>query len=253
MKYTLLDIVQTVLNAMDSDEVNSIHDTVESQQVASVVRECYLDILSRSDLPEQFNLFELEPSADPTKPTLMYLPSNIVDLAWVKYDTSSELVPDSTNEWKTLKYLPLQEFMNKVMSYQTDDSRVGTMVIEGNVQVQYLNDKFPQYYTTYNDRTILFDSFLADDGSTLRKDKTLCYGEKDATFVLEDSFVPPLDAKQFRLLINETKALAFAEIKQTQHAKAEASARRGWINLQRTKHAIKKQSALSQLRGYGRK
>ena len=46
MKYTLLAIVQEILSDMDSDEVNSIDDTVESQQVASIVRSAYMAIMS---------------------------------------------------------------------------------------------------------------------------------------------------------------------------------------------------------------
>jgi len=35
MKYTLLKMVQLILSAMDSDEVNGISDTVESLQVVA--------------------------------------------------------------------------------------------------------------------------------------------------------------------------------------------------------------------------
>lgn len=251
MKYTLLDMTQVILSAMDSDEVNSIRDTVEAQQVAHVIRECYNDIAARAELPEQHTLFELEPSLDATKPTVMYLPNDVVSLEWVRYDRRTE--EDGAKKWTDVKYLPMDDFFSVVMSYEPTDTRVGTMVVEGNIQVQYLKDTPPTYYTSYNDRTILFDAFDWNDGSTLRKDKTLCYGEKDGTFLLEDNYVPNLDAKQFRLLLNEAKALAFAELKQTQHAKAERKAQQGWLNLQRTKDAVKRVSALSQVRGYGRK
>ena len=37
MRYNLLEMVQRVLAAMDSDEVNSITDTAESVQVALLI------------------------------------------------------------------------------------------------------------------------------------------------------------------------------------------------------------------------
>jgi hypothetical protein len=40
-KMTLLEIVQDVLNDMDSDEVNSISDTVEATQIANICRSVY--------------------------------------------------------------------------------------------------------------------------------------------------------------------------------------------------------------------
>ena len=39
MKTTLLQIVQSILSDMDSEEVNSISDTTEAQQIASVVED----------------------------------------------------------------------------------------------------------------------------------------------------------------------------------------------------------------------
>ena len=41
MKMTLLDITQSILSAMDSDYANSIGDTVEAEQVATIVKETY--------------------------------------------------------------------------------------------------------------------------------------------------------------------------------------------------------------------
>ncbi len=45
MKYTLLEIVQEILSDMDSDEVNSIDDTTESEQVATIVKSTYLSMM----------------------------------------------------------------------------------------------------------------------------------------------------------------------------------------------------------------
>lgn len=36
MKLTLLEIVQDILNSMDSDEVNTISETIESDQIAQM-------------------------------------------------------------------------------------------------------------------------------------------------------------------------------------------------------------------------
>ena len=37
---TLLDMVQDVLNDLDSDEVNDIDDTIEAQQIAQIIKSC---------------------------------------------------------------------------------------------------------------------------------------------------------------------------------------------------------------------
>ena len=46
MKSTLLQVVQSILSDMDSEDVNTISDTIEAQQVASVVEDTYFNIMS---------------------------------------------------------------------------------------------------------------------------------------------------------------------------------------------------------------
>src|SRR6266446_8280038 len=89
MKFTLLDLTQSILSALNSDEVNSIGDTTESLQVAECIRTSYLNMLGRYDLPEHNQLFQLTPSDDPFKPTLMYRPEGINRIEWLKYFDSN--------------------------------------------------------------------------------------------------------------------------------------------------------------------
>ena len=45
-KMTLLEITQDIMSDMDSDNVNSINDSVEALQVAQVVKTTYYNIIS---------------------------------------------------------------------------------------------------------------------------------------------------------------------------------------------------------------
>ena len=62
MRMTLLEIVQDVLNDIDSDNVNSIRDTVESEQVAAIVKSCYFEMIGNRNWPHLKKLFQLEHS-----------------------------------------------------------------------------------------------------------------------------------------------------------------------------------------------
>ena len=44
---------------MDSEDVNTISDTVEAQQVASVVEDTYFNIIAARDIPEHNKLIPL--------------------------------------------------------------------------------------------------------------------------------------------------------------------------------------------------
>jgi hypothetical protein len=62
-----------------------------------------------------------------------------------------------------------------------------------------------------------------------------------------------MDDSQYPLLFNEAKALAFYELKQTVHEKAERESLRQWRTLQRTKAKANVPTAFDAFAYYGRK
>lgn len=253
MKYTLLEMTQRILGSMDSDEVNTIGETSESQEVAHIIKECYFDIVSKMDLPEENQLFQLTPSSDDTKPTLMFLPETVMDLQSVKYNISDVLADP---EYADVFFLPLDEFIRRNFSMSVDMDEVDSMTVEtdrGDFLFKFMNDRHPSYYTTIDDNTLIFDSFDSEIEDTLTASRTLCWGQVVPTWVMDDDFTPDLDARQFQLLLQSAKAQAFVELKQVENPKAEKKERRNEILAQRTKHAIDKRTGSQTYRGYGRK
>lgn len=239
MKYTLLELTQAVLSSMDSDEINSINDSVEAQQVVEVIKTVYDDIISRGDLQSNKTLFNLVPSGDVTKPTLMTKPENLDRVEWIKYNRilNDEVDP----HWEEMRFMPPGDFIEYIHNFNPSQTDVGTFdyVSDGNViTFAYKNNSSPQYYTTIDDNILVFDSYDSDVSSTLEASKTLAFGPRKTTFEATDSFVPTLQPQQFALLLNEAKSLAWAELKQTGHAKAEQTARRNWRHLQKTRIGI---------------
>jgi len=253
MKYTNLDLVQLTLSSMDSDEVNSVNDTVESQSVLNIVKTTYFDIASRAGLPRHFGLFQLVASGSVDRPVTMTLPSNAASVEWIKYNIATDDQPLTMRE---IQPLPLQAFLEKIFALNSTDSNVVSyFVYVGDTQYTLLcqNDRPPTYYTTTDDGTVLFNSFNFITDDTLQSSKTMCWGQKEFPWAATDTFVPDLDDKQHQLLLNEVKALAFLELKQTPHPKAEKTARRQWIDGQSDKIKIPLQTAHQRDPHYGRK
>lgn len=240
MKYTLLEITQTVLSSMDSDEVSSINDTVESQQVVEVIKSVYDDIISRSDLKSNSTLFNLTPSNDNTKPILMQKPPGIDKIEWIKYDCRRDT--DLTPNWTYMRYATPEEFLHMMHQANTTETNIEsfTQTFTGpyNITFTYRNDNAPTWFTSFDDDLIFFDSYDTAVDTTLQSAKTVAYGTKISDFVKSDTYVPALHPQQFALLINEAKSLAWAELKQTVHAKAEAMARKNWVHLQKTRDQV---------------
>lgn len=254
MKYTHLQLTQLILSSMDSDEVSSYDDTVESLQVANILRTVYYDIVDRAELPEHEQIINLTASTDADKPVLMTVPESVTSVLWVKYNKETE--DDTDIAVRPVQYLMLPDFLERMYYFSESDDNVDTFSHTLNAQtftILYKNDVAPSYYTSIDDDLLLFDSYDSAVDSTLQSSKTVAFGRVAPTYTLSNTFTPDLDDNQFSLLINEAKALAWAELKQTQHGKAEQSARRGWISLQTKKARGKREDWYAMLPNYGRK
>jgi hypothetical protein len=262
MRYTLLDMVQRILSAMDSDEVNSISDTTESYQVALLIEGVYNDLLAESNLPETGTMFELTASTDGDKPVLMTVPEDITSLEWVKYNKQED--DDDFTSFYDVCFKPLKDFLAITSAYagldDTDivdemDHDISNNGTTDTITFTYRTDQAPTYYTSFDDGTLIFDSHNSDLDDTLQKSKTQCWGSISPTFTLSDTFVPRLNQSQSSLLMNEAKARAFVELKQASNINAEGHARRLRVRLRNSKRKMPHDQRwpLSDLPNYGRK
>jgi hypothetical protein len=253
-KYTLLQLVQKVLNSIEGDEVNSWSDTVESTLVANIIENCYNDIASGIDMPEDFALMEMQATSSST-PTMMTKPSTVDELLWLKYNKIQD--GDTDPVWAPVTYLSPEEFHLRMIDLRPSDTTVDsyTVTVDGSVSsFYYRNDKSPDYYTVFNDTTLVFDSVDTAIETNLQTVKSLGYCRRYRVFTMEDSFVPLLPEQQFPLLLNEAIATAWQDLKQAQNGRAERKARRGMVRLQKSKWDINTaEGAYSQMKGYGRK
>lgn len=256
-EYTLLDYVQTILSSLDSDTVNSYSDTVESIQVANIVKTVYNDIQARVDLPEHYTLFELNASTDSAQPVLMTRPEDVNSIEWIQYD---RILTGATNpNYTDIKFLPLDQFLLMVDGLNVTATEVDSFswVPTGSsdtISFKFRNEVGPTYYTTPDDLTIIFDAYDSAVDSTLQKTKTRAYGRKDQAFTLNDEFVPFLDRDLSTLLLNEAKVLAFSELKQVGHDVARQWSNRGWTKVQKQKRGIDQdRREIDRAPNYGRK
>lgn len=257
MRYTLLELVQQILMSMDSDEVNSITDTTEALDVANIIKECYNDIISEIQPKESEGLFHLDASIDNLKPTLMYLPGHVSNIEWLKYNVGETLFDSN---YRDLCYLSMDDFFEFTDGLDINQNWVASQIVtisghDFNIKIR--NDNHPTYYTSVDDRVLLFDSYDSSVESTLTSSRTYGYGGLIPVFSLQDSFVPQLDARQFQLLLQSAKAQSFIEKKQVANDKAEKKERKHRILAYKNNHkdATDTRSALqkhNRKKGYGR-
>jgi hypothetical protein len=115
MRYTLLELTQLILSSMDSDEVNSITDTVESVQVTTILKNVFYDMATELDLPEHETLFELTASGDNTKPAIMTIPTDVTKLTSIKYDNAA--TADTYVDWKDVTFITHREMILQLLRH----------------------------------------------------------------------------------------------------------------------------------------
>lgn len=354
MQMTLLDLTQNILSSLSSDEVNSISDTVESSQVATIIKNKYFDIINRVDLPEHDQFIQLDPSLDSSIPVEMFVPDGVAQIKWLKYfnsnandnvtsgghDINEDIV--SSSNWSTtststntiafglvtftvassglpvvtgqnvqaangvnlmtgtvisyigtqlilnityivgagtfstwviqtvssnpvpgyqyVTILPVKQFVDMVNAFNPENSNIASFEFNDNVNgfpgnyvFYYKTDRQPNYCCILSNYNIIFDSYDSTQDSTLQASKSMAWGRVIPEFLMEDSFIPNLDDEQFTLLLNEAKALAYFELKQSVHPKAEQEIKRGWSSIQKNKAVTNRPTFFDELPNFGRR
>jgi hypothetical protein len=226
-RLTLLDIVQNILSALDSDEVNSISDTVEAEQVAQIVKETYEELFSNTDKPSLKTIMQLDALSNVDRPNYLLIPESVDNIDWVKYDYRT----NNQTDYRDITYLCPEEFLHLV-SQQGSQSNTVEITDDSGVRFWIRNDQNPLYWTTFDNETIVFDAYDANLDTTLQNSKSMAWVTKAAIFELSDDFIAPIEAKQFPLLLAEAKSVAFLNLKQVSSAKEEQRSRRQRVRAQ---------------------
>lgn len=247
IKKTLLEIVQDIMNDMDSDVVNSISDTVEATQIAQVCQSVFFDIITTIDLPEHKELMQLQGLGDNTKPNFMDS-SALTNIQEVRYNVSEE---SGQVEYKLIPYYAPDEFVAKIL--ERDSSAPNVILVAdptSGIQLPIVNDAMPKYYTLLDDRYVCFDAYKATVETTLQTSKTLVIGTKYPTFTVADSVVPDLDDTIFPYFIAECKSRCFSMFKGGPDPKVEQFARKQRYFLRNDRWKVKQTNIRND---YGRK
>jgi len=210
-KQTLLDIVQDVLSDLDSDEVNSISDTTESLQVAQIVKTTYVDLMVREHQPHLKSLFKLDSTTSAT-PSHMKMPVEVMELISVGYDIRTST---QTNQYfQEITYLENLDFLALTNNRNTDHSDTDLIADFGGANLKIVNDTAPQYWTSFDDEYIVFDSYDSSIETNLQNSKTQVLGYLEPSLVLADASIPDLPSESFPYLVSEAKRHCLAKLKQ---------------------------------------
>lgn len=230
MKRTLLELTQSILNEMDSDEVNSIDDTVESQQVAKIIEDCYFEMIGNRNWPHLKKLIQLDHSGDISKPNYLKLPENLKELSDFKYE--KQKLEDVNILLQDVKYLHPDSFLRFIQSRNSSNNNVETIIDFSGTKILTINDQAPSYWTSFDDVYLVTDSYDKQVDDTLKKSKTQAHAYINPTWERLNESIPNLPIEAFPALLEEAKSTSFFVLKQMVNQKAEqkASRQQRWLS-----------------------
>lgn len=163
--------------------------------------------------------------------------------------------------YQDIKILTNQDFLHMVNQFNPSQTDVGSFTLSvtsnasgeaSNFTFYYKNDTQPRYCTILQNYYIIFDAYDSTQDTTLQASKTMCLAWVVPVFTMTDTFVPELDDQQVPLLLNEAKSLAFYELKQQSHQKAEEEVSRQLVSLQKWKSLANHPTWFDELPNFGR-
>lgn len=229
-KKTVLDIVQDILNDLDSDEVNSINDTIEATQVAYIIRSTYEDMIATRDWPHTKRLIQLESLSDNTRPTHLLVPTLVKRLEIVNYDKARQSA--TRRYFEPVRYVDNDTFLRRVNSFNDAEPNIVTVTDPSGVTLAIRNDIPPAVFTSFDDEHIVFDSYDSNVDSVIQSSKIQAIGYVEPLFELRDDFIPDLPSEAFTALAEEAKSRASLKLRQAVDQKAEQTAQKNhrWLS-----------------------
>jgi hypothetical protein len=242
-KMTVLEMVQKIMSRMDSDEVDTYDESIESVQVAEILEDSYFEILARRSW--EFLKHRIRTLDAGTNVAELTLPTDVMHIELLRYWNYN------TGRMDEVRYVPPREFLDKAQRLDTSLSNIEGVVINDGVTIGVYRDRTPTEWTSFDEETIVFNAYdAANDTSGIDATRSTMLAEVLPVWTVSDTFTPDLPARMFPLLLNEALSVASLDIKQEANQKAEQNARRQYIRLKQLERRVVQDNEVAD---YGRK
>lgn len=231
MKPTLLELVQRVLTEINGDEVNSITDTEEAEQVAGHIKAVYNNMLSSGTWPHTRRTIVITPYSDTNYPTHFVVDDNVKEVLSISYNTAD--LGETRRRYTTMKYKDPDSFLRLLNSRNSDDADVDIVIDNTGIELLILNDKNPEYYTSFNDKDLVFDSYNSEVEATLQQSKVQAQGYIIPALLIADDTEIDLPIDAFSALLEESIARVQFKMREFQDVKSERESFKQRSNMSR--------------------
>ena len=218
-KDTLLEIVQEILSDTKSDEVNSITDTAEAEAVARIVISTFEAMVSNRNWAHTRELVDLVGFGDNDRPTHVTVPDEVSELLSLNYNNEKE--NDARLYFEPVLWKEPDDFLRWTNRNNSTSATVKTVIDPSGVKLLIRNDIHPSYFTSFNDDTLVMDSYDSAVHTTIHQDQIQAHAHVIPQATFSDVWTPDLPLEAFSALKEEAKSVCQLRLKSFQDQKAE--------------------------------
>jgi len=181
-------------------------------------------MMSNRNWPHLKGTIALTSYGDNTLPTHMRVVEDIKELVFINYDR--HLVGETRKRYEKITWEEPDAFLYRLNSENNDADEVDVITDPSGIELLIRTDRGPQYFTSFDDDTLVFNSYDSDVDTTLQASKVQAQAYVMPSWTHTDSAVPNLPSEAFTALLEEAKSRSSLKLNQEADQKAEQEATR---------------------------
>ncbi len=239
-KRTILQLVQDLGAGINSDEIDSLDETIEATDIATILKQTLKEVLDRKTWEfMKDKVRQLDVRADgSTELNTLLIPDDVTLIKCLRYK-------DDNGKFYEVQYVQACDFIAKVQSRTVGDDVLAIVNSDG-VELNTLTNIVPQYWTSFDEVSITFDAYNANTGTgNLIEDSVIIADVMPVTDFTDPEAVLNIPERMETLVFNEALVTCNYRIRQIRDPRADRIARRQGISLRENEHTTKKDNKVT--------
>ncbi len=238
-KRTILQLVQELGEGIGSDEIDSLDETIEASEIASILKQTVDVIISRKRwefLKDRVRQLDARVTTS-TQLNTLTIPSDVTRVNCLKYRNTE----NTRTEFTLIEYMQPCEFLEFVQARDSTDSNITAIANEDGVLINVITDAPPTRWTSFDEELITFDAYDAALGTgNLIVDSVIIADIVPVIDYTDASATLKLPERMESLVYNEALSTCNYRLRQTRDPKADRVALQQHRALREQEHITNK-------------
>lgn len=239
-KRTILKLVQELGEGIGSDEIDTLNETIEATEIATILEQTVTEVISRKRwefIKDRVRQLDARAGGSTQLNTLV-IPSDVTRVNCLRYRDTNNL---NVTTFLDVVYLQPCEFIEFVQARDSSDTNITAIANDDGVLINVLTDNTPTRWTSFDEEVITFDAYDASVGTgNLIVDSVIIADIVPVIDYTDPTATLKVPERMESLIYNEALSTCAIRLRQTVDPKAERVARRQHISLRENEHITNK-------------